>query len=116
MHQAVLSGTQIPLTGIITPILTTASLQYFFGCFLFAFLEGYSLVLFFKEMLATFLCLAPITWEFSASLTKTSFWSFFKYSSLFLLFFSSTCFLFLASFCALILVTFLTFYTSHLRQ
>ena len=91
-----------------------SSLQYFFGCFSFVFLESYSSASSSEKILTASLYLALTIQGFSmstisvVSLAKTFSQSFFKYSSHFLFFFS-ICFLFLAFSYALVLATFLVF-------
>jgi len=105
-------------------IFTIASLWYFFGCFLFTFLESYIPVSFFEKILIISLYFVLTTYNIlvpSLSVTflsKTSLWSFFKYFSFFLFFFFffSVYFHFSVFFHALVSVVFLVFYIACLKQ
>lgn len=83
------------LQGLSSLIFIASSLLYFFDCFPLVFLDVHYPALSSEKIETISLCLALIIQEFSALsistvfLTKTSSWSFFKYSS-FLLFFSAS--------------------------
>ena len=91
-------------------------LQYFSSCFYLVFLGSYHSTLSSEKIVVTSLCFDSITWEASvlpkraASLANTLFWSYFRYSNCFLLFFSFTSLYFLAFSLILASITFLIFW------
>ena len=94
VHQTILPGTHMPLTGVNTPHLDCGTSQYFSCCFSLVFLEGYYPS---SSPAVISLCLDPMTWDPSALSKRMAFsssissWSCWRYSNIlfFFSFFSS---------------------------